>query len=505
MQLRCTIVENRFILSILLPCLHHHFARKLFNLILMLHQAVKQLNSFLPSALLGSLEGVQGFDKASFEAVHVSGEQVTSIRLNRAKIKSLKDVLPGCLSAESKVPWNTDGYYLSQRPSFTLDPHFHAGGYYVQEASSMFLQQALQQTTDLSQPLKVLDLCAAPGGKSTLLQSLINDKSLLVSNEIIKSRVTILTENITKWGAANVIVTNNKPKDFERLPHFFDVIVIDAPCSGSGLFRKDPAAVEEWSIQNVAMCSMRQQQIITDVLPSLKEGGVLIYSTCSYSESEDEGIADWLMENIPGLVSKQLQVQAGWQITATTSARQQAFGYRFYPDKIKGEGFFIAAFVKGEKAEGHIQLKKPKAKYERVTAAEIACIKSWLKDAGQYFFIRQNDEILAVPLHMEDALAFIQACLYIKKAGINIGTLIRNELVPGHEFALSDIVNDTINSIALTIEEARQYLRRQELSINADVKGWALVTYNQSVLGWVKVLPNRINNYYPKEWRILHK
>ena len=181
-----------------------------------------------------------------------------------------------------------------QRPSFTFDPLFHAGTYYVQEASSMFLEQALKQSVDLSQPLRVLDLCAAPGGKSTLLQSLLNKESLLVSNDVIKSRAAILEENIVKWGAANVVVTNNDPAHFARLENYFDAIVIDAPCSGSGLFRRDPEAINEWSENNVQLCSQRQQRIVADVWPALKQNGILIYSTCSYSAEEDEAILDWM-------------------------------------------------------------------------------------------------------------------------------------------------------------------------------------------------------------------
>ena len=181
----------------------------------------------LPAAFLQSIKSIKGFDEDAFKAVHQAGRQITSVRLNANKTSiSPSEIFNGQLQ---EVAWNEDGYYLHERPSFTLDPLFHAGAYYVQEASSMFLEEALKQTADLTQPLKVLDLCAAPGGKSTLIQAVISNQSLLVSNEVIKSRVNILAENITKWGAANVIVTNNDPRDFQRLPGYFDVIVVDAP------------------------------------------------------------------------------------------------------------------------------------------------------------------------------------------------------------------------------------------------------------------------------------
>jgi NOL1/NOP2/fmu family ribosome biogenesis protein len=381
---------------------------------------------------------------------------------------------------------------------------FHAGAYYVQEASSMFLQQALQQTTDLSQPIKILDLCAAPGGKSTLIQSLINAESLLISNEVIKTRASILTENITKWGAANTIVTNNDPKDFQRLPNYFDVIVVDAPCSGSGLFRKDPQAIEEWSENNVQLCSQRQQRILADILPALQPGGILIYSTCSYSIEEDESIADWLINDCQ-LSSVNLVLQKDWNIVEAISPLHAASGYRFYPDKLKGEGFFIAAFRKGtHDAQDHHD-KIPKSKSEKLPAKEIDVIRLFLQYPDAFFYIKQKEAIIAIPLHLQQELGLIQSALYIKKAGVKLGTLIRNELIPDHELALSTLLNKNIAAVDVDKETALQYLRRQDITMDAAFKGWALISYRFLPLGWVKILSNRVNNYYPKEWRIVNK
>src|SRR6186997_1110290 len=300
----------------------------------------------LPQLLLDSLASVKGFDKEDFIKIHESGEQVTSIRVNSSKKFEISNL-------KFQIPWAETGFYLETRPSFTFDPLFHAGCYYVQEASSMFLEQALKQTVDLSQPLKILDLCAAPGGKSTHILSLITKESLLVSNEVIRSRANILNDNINKWGCSNVLVTSNDPRDFQRLENYFDVIVVDAPCSGSGLFRRDPDAIEEWSEQNVALCSQRQQRILADVLPALKNGGVLVYSTCSYSKNEDEEICDWLISELK-VESLKLKVEENWNIV------QSDVGYRFWPDKIKGEGFFIACFRKTGVNEEEIYLRKIK-------------------------------------------------------------------------------------------------------------------------------------------------
>jgi NOL1/NOP2/sun family putative RNA methylase len=457
----------------------------------------------LPAALIQSLATAGGFDKEAFERVHHSGEQVTSIRLNPSKSGYGQLAMNNRML--EKVPWSSNGWYLSERPSFTSDPLFHAGAYYVQEASSMFLETVLKQAADSAQPLRILDLCAAPGGKSTLIQSVTNNESLLVSNEVIKTRVSILSENITKWGPANVIVTNNDPKDFQRLPQYFDVIVVDAPCSGSGLFRKDPNAINEWSEQNVQLCSQRQQRILADILPSLKEGGILIYSTCSYSEEEDEQVADWLAEQFR-VETVRVTIQDDWGIVETQSAKHKLYGYRFYPGKVKGEGFFIAAFKKGEEGiAGEGKGAKQKNKQERLTAKEMDCVKPYLQNAADFFFIKQREEVLAVPGFFDEELLAIQQALYIKKAGVKLGTLIRNELIPDHELAVSTILVKGLAAVEVTDATALQYLRRQDISINSTLKGWALATYRHLPLGWMKILPNRINNYYPKEWRILNK
>jgi NOL1/NOP2/sun family putative RNA methylase len=469
------------------------------------------LNS-LPTELIRSLQHVTGFNEEAFKKIHESGGQITSIRLNPGKLKTHPAIGGTKLKTGEAVPWSSNGYYLAERPSFTLDPLFHAGAYYVQEASSMFLEEALKQTVDLLKPLKVLDLCAAPGGKSTLIQSVISKESLLVSNEVIKTRVNILSENITKWGAGNTIVTNNDPSDFKRLQNYFDVIVVDAPCSGSGLFRKDPNAIEEWSEKNVNLCAQRQQRILADIFSSLKEGGVLIYSTCSYSEQEDEEIADWLVEQF-AVDSLQLAVEENWGIVETASKRKKAYGYRFYPDKVKGEGFFIAAFKKRSSGETNNEViphkvgqkAKDKRKKDVFTVKEMEELGSWLDDVTGHFYFKQNEELVAMPMHLEDDLAVIQSSLYIKKAGVKLGTMIRNELIPAHDLAVSTIISNNIPRLNVDIETALQYLRKEEFAIEPGMKGWVLLAHEQLPIGWIKVIGNRINNYYPKEWRILNK
>ena len=459
----------------------------------------------LPPQLIQSLEGIKGFNRKAFEEVHVSGEQVTSVRLNPAKWSKVKNEMSNVSAAihfspltfHSAVPWCENGFYLSERPSFTFDPLFHAGAYYVQEASSMFLWEMLKQTVGTSTNKKVLDLCAAPGGKSTLLASYFTD-GLLVSNEVIKSRAAILTENCIKWGADNIVVTNNDPKDFQRLENFFDVIVIDAPCSGSGLFRKDPTAVNEWSEENVKLCSLRQQRIVADVLPALKQNGILIYSTCSYSKQEDEEVLDWLVEELP-VASCRLQVDPEWKIVEVESDKLKAFGYRFYPDKIKGEGFFIAAF---RKTNGEEDAYHQEQTLQFPSKQELEQLRSFIPLPEAYKVFKQNEALRAIKEIWLTAVKQLAKHLYIKKAGVELGTIKGKDLIPSHELAVSMIPLESLASVELSKEDALQYLKRKEFKAEAP-KGWTLVKYCGLPLGWIKVLPNRINNYYPQEWRIL--
>ena len=458
----------------------------------------------LPQALIDSLQTATGFDEINFKAVHDCAGQLVSIRINKSKINSAEENIFFKDKLDEKVSWNANGYYLKERPIFTIDPLFHAGAYYVQEASSMFLQEAITQSCDLEKDIHVLDLCAAPGGKSTLIQSVLSEDSLLVSNEVIKSRAGILAENITKWGAANVVVTNNDPKDFKKLPAFFDLIVVDAPCSGSGLFRKDPEAIREWSLNNVELCSQRQQRILADVFDALKPGGVLIYSTCSYSKEEDESIADWLKDNYE-VFNIRFQLNDEWGIVETASGKHSCYGYRFYPDKLKGEGFFISAFRKGSEAAESYKEKKPNISKLLPSKAEVIVAGNYLNRGEDFSFLKWQNDMLAIPTGIFNATLFLQQHLYIKKAGINMGTIIRDELVPSHEWVLSNAAANVFPAIEVNKDTALDYLRRKDINIETSLRGWAVIKYEGISLGLVKILPNRINSYYPKDWRILNK
>ena len=351
---------------------------------------------------------------------------------------------------------------------------------------------------DLSRPVKVLDLCAAPGGKSTLIQSLISTDSLLVSNEVIRTRVPVLHQQLDKWGSFNGIISNNDPKDFKRLPGFFDVLVIDAPCSGSGLFRKDPEAIGEWSEDAVELCRQRQQRILADAWDCLKENGILIYCTCSYSPEENEEIVDHLIHQY-ATESVRIPLDESWNIVETAATKTNGYGYRFYPDKLKGEGFFLAVLRKKDGKEWSQRLKE---KREPLVKKEESYLRKLLPDENLQF-LRIQEWTHVMPLNLLPDLLLLKNYLYLKKAGVMAGKMGSDEWIPDHELALSTGLNPQIPELELSGSDALKYLRREVFTTDAQMKGWRPVSYRQQKLGWVKILSNRINNYFPKSWRIL--
>jgi 16S rRNA C967 or C1407 C5-methylase (RsmB/RsmF family)/NOL1/NOP2/fmu family ribosome biogenesis protein len=439
----------------------------------------------LPKQLLQSLSGMPGFSEKDFIEAHREENKITSIRLNPFKPVELDFAL------NSKVEWCANAYYLDERPSFTHDPLFHAGCYYVQEAGSMFLEYALKQSVDLSKDLKVLDLCGSPGGKSTLINSLITSESVLVANEVVKTRAGVLAHNLSKWGTSNTVVTNSDPQKFTALDSYFDVIVVDAPCSGSGLFRKQPEAIDEWSIDSVNLCSARQRRILGDILPSLKDGGTLIYSTCSYSVEEDEDIIEWLLKEFD-LDYLPLNPPKDWNIVETGR------GYRFYPHLTQSEGFFLAVL---RKKSGNNAAKPSKNKEYRLNKTEIDAISPFLEvNTGHFYKNGPQFHYLN-----EAALSFISGTgnqFYLKKAGISVGEIKGKDLVPNHELALSNaLIAEKSNCDKIN---ALKFLKKESFSVDTTEGGFSLISYKNQGLGWAKILPNRVNNYLPNELRILN-
>ncbi len=416
-------------------------------------------------------------------------EVVTTIRINPSKYKDNPSLEP--------VVYCNTGYIVPQRPIFTIDPFIHSGVYYVQESSSMFLEQVIKQM-ELKPGIKVLDLCASPGGKSTHLASLLDSRSLLVSNDVIRARSQILSENLKKWGNPNVIVTNNDPRDFQRLPQFFDVVVVDAPCSGEGLFRRDSNAVLEWSPDKAQLCAQRQQRILADVWSTLKEGGILIYCTCTFNPAENEDNIQWLSE-FSEVEPVPLKIEDHWGITITRAGEFPC--YRFYPHKVTGEGFFITVVRKTDK-QTQIQHRKTKDNPLIATKSEIEMSKTFLINEG-LDILRFEDSLLAFPSDHVAELIQIKNNLRILHAGVKIGEIKQKDLLPAHELSLSLILNrSAFPEIELNIDQALNFLKRDDISPSSDNKGWNLVTYRSIPLGWVKNLGNRYNSAFPKEWRI---
>ena len=411
-----------------------------------------------------------------------------SIRINRKRAENTTHLEP--------VPYCSTGFYLSQRPIFTLDPLIHAGSYYVQEPSSMFLEQFV--LAENKKKLRVLDLCGAPGGKSTHLASLLSANSLLVSNEVIHSRAQILSENLKKWGNPNVVVTCNDPKDFARFPGFFDLIVIDAPCSGEGLFRRDSSAVDEWSESNADHCARRQKRILADVWPALAENGMLVYSTCTYNPAENEENIRWLSE-FASVAPVTLQIPDDWGILTTYAGGFP--GYRFYPHKVKGEGFFTAAVRKKEPVETY-RSTKIKANLPLASKSEQNILNKLIKNQA-LSLLKFEEDFLAWPTALISALDQLKANLRIVHAGVKVGEIIRDSIVPAHELAVSTIYNELhYPQKELSLEQAIRYLKREDFQLDFQEKGWNLLTYRSHPLGWAKNIGNRFNNSYPKEWRI---
>jgi 16S rRNA C967 or C1407 C5-methylase (RsmB/RsmF family)/NOL1/NOP2/fmu family ribosome biogenesis protein len=413
-----------------------------------------------------------------------------SIRLNPKKNALL---LP-----DKPVPWSAFGKYLQIRPIFTLDPRLHAGAYYVQEASSMFIEQAFRQLTDTGTPLNVLDLCAAPGGKSTHILSLIGAQSLLVSNEVIRSRASVLAENIQKWGYGNSVVTSNDPDHFQSLPGFFDVMMIDAPCSGEGLFRKDHEAAEEWSPQHVALCASRQKRIIADAWPALKEHGILIYSTCTYNEQENEDNLLWLQQQ-HGVEFMKLNIDTSWGIQEVIKG--DVTGYRFFPHRVTGEGFFMAVMRKQERSETlRMKIKKD---LTPATKKVSETLQPWMHGASEVKFLQWKDLVYAFAEEKLHQLNVLHQHLKIVHAGTPVAALKHDKLIPEHALAMSTgLHKENFKTLSVDHDEAIRYLRRDTLTLPEAPKGYHLIMYEDVALGWVNSLGNRFNNMYPVEWRI---
>lgn len=431
----------------------------------------------------------------------IDQDSKSAIRLNPFKKPEMQ--IPG-----SRVDWSSLGWFLDKRPSFTLDPAFHAGAYYVQEASSMFLDHILK-TVEADKEGVFLDLSAAPGGKSTLMSSYLGDSGLLIANEVIKSRATTLKENIIKWGLGNTIVTQNDPDHFEPLEGFFDVVLVDAPCSGEGMFRKDPQARNEWSQDHVNLCAARQERIMDKAGALVKAGGYLIYSTCTFNNQENEEMIRFIASEF-SYQPVRIPLKKEWKIVESEISTEDGefFGYRFYPHLVDGEGFFVSVMKRAEDAYIHEPKRTKDFKHPFIKS----CPKQDLESIIEKFSLPQNTALYILNnsyfyvnadfrLHFE----YITRFLNIRYFGVELGQVNNGQVIPSHEWALSVLPKSGFALLELDREAALDFLRKEDLHVPDLAEGWHLVTYQDLTLGWIKNLGNRLNNYYPKEWRIRMK
>lgn len=457
----------------------------------------------LPALFIDSLK--ETLDDNNIEALcgALSGESPVSVRFNPYKLSEKPE--------GRQVPWCRYGFYLNERPVFTLDPSFHGGSYYVQEAGSMFIEHLYRETMGEQAGIKVLDLCAAPGGKTTLLSTVAGLENMIVANEVIRHRAGILAENVRKWGLGNVAVTNNDPSHFSEIKDYFDFIVVDAPCSGEGMFRKTPEAIEEWSPENVKLCAARQRRILSDIWDSLKPGGILVYSTCTFNRTENEENVQWLAENYD-CEGVEINTDDSWGILrgeAGTSGDNDILPiptFRFFPHKTASEGFFAAVIRKGGNSKGKPRFPKPR----RAVFSELN--KNLSKEAGNWVsqpefmvFSGIGENIYGYYADQYEDIKRLSGVLSIIYSGVLMGQFFKNKLKPEHSLALFHDINRKMTpTAALDLDNALKYLRKQDIAVDLLCEGINLVTFEDLPIGWIKRIGARSNNLYPKESRIMN-
>lgn len=398
------------------------------------------------------------------------------------------------------VPWSRWGRILRERPMFTLDPHFHGGAYYVQDSSSMFVGEVFRQCLEslavpAGRPVRVLDLCAAPGGKTTDLAASLRDKFgdgfVLVANEVMKQRAGVLASNVALWGDPNVVVTSDDPSAFAALEGFFDIVVADVPCSGEGMFRKDESAQQQWSENNVALCVGRQRRIIGDMWPSLADGGVLVYSTCTFNRLENDGNVQWIMQ--------ELDAEALYEGMESLyeGVIKTGLGFSLVPGFVKGEGQYCSAVRKRGSVPASRKMKPARTKSVALPERLKQCfsIDVVLKQRGE--------TVIAVPASVNEDVEILASCLHVLSSGCAVGVLKGKDLVPDADMALSIILDkDAYPAVDVDRQTALAFLHRDSVVLSDAPKGFVLIRYEGVSLGFVKNLGNRCNNLHPQGRRI---
>ncbi|MCU9613630.1 RsmF rRNA methyltransferase first C-terminal domain-containing protein [Caldibacillus lycopersici] len=432
-----------------------------------------------------------------------SEARVAGLRINPLKIKTeqWENISPFPLE---KIPFVANGYYYNYTNTEPGKHPYHAAGvYYIQEPSAMFVASLL----DAKPGEKILDLCAAPGGKSTQIGAAMENKGILISNEIHPKRAKVLSENIERFGISNAIVTNETPQRLaQHFNHYFDKILVDAPCSGEGMFRKDPEATKYWNEDHVLTCQRLQKEVLQEAYSMLKENGILVYSTCTFSPEENEQIVEWFLTEYPDMELLPIEKSAGiedaipeWTKSNITDIKKCA---RLWPHKMKGEGHFAAKLRK----RSSLEPKKTKTKEMIINIRQ-----NELKE-----FIAFQQTILQNPLFSNLALfgnvlhSLPDHCpdlkgLKILRAGLHLGEMKKNRFEPNHAFALSLHLNEVKQFLQLTTDKQYwlRYLKGETLKGTEKYKGWVLVTIDDFPLGWGKEVDAIVKNFYPKGLRIL--
>ena len=444
----------------------------------------------IPADFVREVEPLLGTPATEALLRALKGPSPVSVRLNERKTAPI---------AGEKIGWCESGRYLDSRPQYTLDPLWHAGCFYAQEASSMFIEQAFR-AIDIA-PRRMLDLCAAPGGKSTHWRALLPPDCLLVANEPVKLRANILNENLAKWGWPNVVVSQNFPHDFAPLTHCFDLIAADVPCSGEGMFRKDPGARTDWSLQKVEECAALQYRIVADVWNCLVPGGYLIYSTCTYNRAENEDNVVKICEQL-GAEMVPVATLPEWEIDGDTTGRNLPV-YHFFPHHSRGEGFFLALLRKNKSDEKTqpARAKKNKCKPSIERGFKLA---QYIADNQQYGCVRINQNFLVAQhkLHTE-FIGMLAQTLHLLTSGICLFEEKNKKLIPQTDLALSTLLQpDAFPSINLSLTDALRYLRHEALVLDNAPRGYVLACFDGHPIGFLNNIGSRANNLYPKEWRI---
>lgn len=421
---------------------------------------------------------------------------VYSIRHNPRKPKAQIPTL-------SRIAWADDAWYVERSKPFSYDPAWHAGAYYVQESSSIFLEYVCKQLFKDSGPLRILDVCASPGGKSLILADTMPEGSLLISNETIKGRVQALYENHCRWGRTNAWISHNDPAAFRKIKNYFDVLVIDAPCSGEGMFRKDPDAIQYWSDELVQTCVHRQERITDDVIQALKPGGFLIYSTCTFNRYENEDQITRLCE-LYGLEPVNIAIPSEWNLqthllrSVPESIQKACFRFLFHQQQ--GEGLFMAILQKPKSENGHSNHDKYERKNKR-TNSQLPKHIPWMPVSGDWHYLEHQEYVKIISAYHYSDLEYLKKALYFIKVGTTLNEVKTGR--PHHELALQSDLPIELPTCPLSENEALTFLRKGELSETRAQLGWQIATFEQQRLGWFKQLPQRINNYLPAEFRLL--